>query len=118
MIEQAGARLAQQPGRPHVKAISLEGQVQRGEVEILGMIPDCNLKRVSSVGNSAGDGARIALLNKAQRAEAARVARWVEHIDQPLEEEFQKFFIDALAFPHSTHPFPHIEQFIPDRQVK
>jgi len=84
----------------------------------LGMIPDCDLSRVSSAGNAAGDGARIALLNKAQRAEAARVARWVEHIDQPLEEEFQKFFIDALALPHSSHPFPHIEPLITGRQVK
>jgi uncharacterized 2Fe-2S/4Fe-4S cluster protein (DUF4445 family) len=85
---------------------------------ILGMIPDCELNHVSSVGNAAGDGARIALLNKAQRIEAARVARWVEHIDQPLEEGFQKFFIDALAFPHSTHPFPHIKEFISAQQVK
>jgi uncharacterized 2Fe-2S/4Fe-4S cluster protein (DUF4445 family) len=78
----------------------------------LGMIPDCDLTRVSSAGNAAGDGACIALLNKAQRAEAARIARWVEHIDQPLEDEFQEFFINALAFPHSSHPFPHIEPFI------
>jgi hypothetical protein len=35
-----------------------------------------------------------------------------------MEEEFQKFFIDALALPHSSHPFPHIEPLIAGRQVK
>lgn len=76
---------------------------------ILGMIPDIDLSRVAAAGNAAGDGARIALLNRAKRAEAARVARWVEHMDLPLEEEFQAMFMAALAFPHSVDPFPHVE---------
>ncbi|MCB0037673.1 MAG: DUF4445 domain-containing protein, partial [Anaerolineales bacterium] len=37
---------------------------------ILGLIPDCELSKVTAVGNAAGDGARIALLNKAKRQEA------------------------------------------------
>jgi uncharacterized 2Fe-2S/4Fe-4S cluster protein (DUF4445 family) len=81
----------------------------------LGMIPDCDLTRVSSAGNAAGDGARIALLNKAKRAEAARLARWVEHVDQPLEDEFQSLFMAALAIPHSTDSFPHLERLIGGR---
>lgn len=79
---------------------------------ILGMIPDCNLNRVSSAGNAAGDGARIALLNRAKRLEAAQVARQVEHVDQPLEEEFQALFMAALSFPHTTDPFPHVEPLL------
>jgi len=74
----------------------------------LGMIPDCDLRRVSAAGNAAGDGARIALLNRAKRLEATQVARWVEHVDQPLEGEFQSLFMAALAFPHSTDEFPHL----------
>ncbi len=34
---------------------------------VLGLIPDCDLAQVSSAGNAAGTGARIALLNKASR---------------------------------------------------
>lgn len=78
----------------------------------IGMIPDCDLARVSTAGNAAGDGARIALLNKSQRAEARRLARWVEHVDQPLEDQFQRLFLAALDFPHSTDPFPHLERLI------
>jgi len=65
----------------------------------IGMIPACNLERVYSVGNAAGDGARIALLNRHKRREAAQVARWVQHIATPLEGDFQPLFVAALAFP-------------------
>jgi uncharacterized 2Fe-2S/4Fe-4S cluster protein (DUF4445 family) len=82
---------------------------------ILGMIPDCDLDRVSPAGNAAGDGARIALLNKTKRAEAAQVARWVQHVDLPLEEAFQELFMAALDFPHTTDPFPHLEPFMATR---
>ena len=36
------------------------------EAMILGMFPDCDLKKVYAVGNAAGDGARIALLRQGQ----------------------------------------------------
>ncbi len=38
---------------------------------ILGLYPDCDPDQVRAVGNAAGDGARIVLLSKARRAEAA-----------------------------------------------
>jgi uncharacterized 2Fe-2S/4Fe-4S cluster protein (DUF4445 family) len=75
---------------------------------LIGMIPDCDLRNVTAVGNAAGDGARIALLNKAKRREAAEVARWVRHVSTPLEGDFQKLFMAALAFPHATDAFPHL----------
>ncbi|NOZ48732.1 MAG: DUF4445 domain-containing protein [Chloroflexi bacterium] len=65
----------------------------------LGMIPPCPLDKITSAGNAAGDGACIALLNRAMRLEAAGVARWVEHVDQPLADEFQSLFMAALSFP-------------------
>ena len=40
---------------------------------VLGMIPDCALDQVSSAGNAAGTGARIALLDQAR---AARSSTW------------------------------------------
>jgi len=85
---------------------------------MIGMIPDCDLQEVYSVGNAAGDGARIALLNKAKRREAAEVARWVEHISTPLEGDFQKMFIAALAFPHSVDQFPHLDLAIKAGQLE
>jgi len=82
---------------------------------ILGMIPDCELSRVTAVGNAAGDGARIALLNREQRAEAARIARSVVHVQTAVAADFQNQFVGALAIPHATDPFPHLAGQLPAR---
>jgi uncharacterized 2Fe-2S/4Fe-4S cluster protein (DUF4445 family) len=76
---------------------------------ILGMFPDCDLKNVYAVGNAAGDGARIALLNRDKRVEADEIARKVEYIELTIEKDFQKEFIDALSLPHAKDPFPHLK---------
>jgi uncharacterized 2Fe-2S/4Fe-4S cluster protein (DUF4445 family) len=81
----------------------------------LGMIPDCPLERVQAVGNAAGDGARIALLNVEQRAEAARLARWVQHVQTATEPGFQDEFVGAIALPHASDEFPHLEGLLPSR---
>src|ERR1700675_4463167 len=55
----------------------------------LGLIPDCDLARVAAGGNSAGTGARIALLNLASRAEIESVVRKIEKIETAIEPNFQ-----------------------------
>jgi uncharacterized 2Fe-2S/4Fe-4S cluster protein (DUF4445 family) len=81
---------------------------------ILGMIPDCDLERVYAAGNAAGDGARIALLNQGQRREAARLAKWVHHVQIATSPEFQEEFVAALGLPHSRDAFPHLSGIIPE----
>jgi uncharacterized 2Fe-2S/4Fe-4S cluster protein (DUF4445 family) len=82
---------------------------------ILGMIPDCDLSRVIAVGNAAGDGARIALLNRDQRAEAAQIARSVIHVQTAVAADFQDEFVAAIAIPHASDPFPHLDGQLPAR---
>jgi uncharacterized 2Fe-2S/4Fe-4S cluster protein (DUF4445 family) len=81
---------------------------------ILGMIPDCDLARVFAAGNAAGDGARIALLNRDQRLEAARLAQWVQHVQIATSPEFQDEFVAALGVPHASDAFPHLAGMIPE----
>lgn len=76
---------------------------------IIGLIPDCDLARVIAIGNAAGDGARIALLNAARREVARRAARSVEYVETASLAVFQDTFVDALALPHMADAFPHIE---------
>jgi len=76
---------------------------------ILGMFPDCDLKNVYAVGNAAGDGARIALLNRDKRVDAEEIAKEVDYIELTTEKDFQKEFIDALSIPHAKDPFPHLK---------
>jgi uncharacterized 2Fe-2S/4Fe-4S cluster protein (DUF4445 family) len=65
----------------------------------IGLFPDCGLENVHSVGNAAGDGARIALLDKDKRLEAGRVARQVEYIELTTEPGFQEIFLRETNFP-------------------
>jgi len=75
---------------------------------ILGLIPDCNLKQVSSAGNAAGTGARIALLNHESRNEIEEVVRQVEKVETAVESNFQQHFVNAMAFPNKIDKFPKL----------
>ncbi|MEZ4614114.1 MAG: ASKHA domain-containing protein [Caldilineaceae bacterium] len=79
---------------------------------ILGLIPDCELPRVEAVGNAAGDGARMILLDKSKRAEAQWAARWVRYIETAVEPTFQDEFVAAIEIPHATDAFPHLEELL------
>jgi uncharacterized 2Fe-2S/4Fe-4S cluster protein (DUF4445 family) len=86
---------------------------------ILGLIPDCPLERVSAAGNAAGTGARIALLNRSARAEIGRRTRTIEKVETAVEAEFQRHFVEAMAFPHGTREFPNLARDValPERRV-
>lgn len=75
---------------------------------VLGLIPDCDLENVSSAGNAAGTGARIALLNTATRSEIETIVRGIEKIETAVEPRFQEYFVDAMAFPNKKDPFPKL----------
>lgn len=81
---------------------------------VLGLIPDCELDKVTAVGNAAGDGARIALLNRQLRLKAAELARWVDYVETPLEASFQDEFVAAMGIPHASDPFPKLREHFPD----
>ena len=75
---------------------------------VLGLIPDCDLAKVQSAGNAAGTGARIALLNTKARDEIESVVRRIEKIETAVEPMFQQHFVEAMAIPHKTAPFPNL----------
>jgi uncharacterized 2Fe-2S/4Fe-4S cluster protein (DUF4445 family) len=81
---------------------------------VLGLIPDCDLDRVYAVGNAAGDGARIALLNRKKRQEAQQIARRVRYIETAVDPDFQAEFVAAMRLPHATDDFPHLAGLLPD----
>ncbi len=73
---------------------------------VLGMIPDCELDKVTSAGNAAGTGARIALLNTDARKEIETTVQNIEKIETAVEARFQEHFVNASAIPNSSDPFP------------
>ena len=80
---------------------------------ILGLIPDCDLDKVYAVGNAAGDGARIALLNRHKRVEAQQIARQVRYIETAVDSDFQTEFVGAIHLPHQRDSFPHLQGLLP-----
>lgn len=80
----------------------------------MGLFPDCDVEKIVSVGNAAGDGARVALLDRDRRDEADWVARNVEYLELTLEKDFQKEFMQAMHIPHMKDSFPHIKGLVPD----
>jgi uncharacterized 2Fe-2S/4Fe-4S cluster protein (DUF4445 family) len=86
---------------------------------VLGMIPDCDLDKVSGAGNAAGAGAIIALLSKTARSEVEHLVSTVEKIETATEPRFQEHFVGALGIPHKTAPYPRLAEVVdlPERMV-
>ena len=106
----AGTKLLMQHlGVSRVDRIRLAGafgsQIDVTRAMAIGLIPDCQLAEVSSAGNAAGTGARIALLNSAARQEIENVVRQIEKVETATEADFQEFFVSAMSFPHGSDSF-------------
>jgi uncharacterized 2Fe-2S/4Fe-4S cluster protein (DUF4445 family) len=86
---------------------------------VLGLIPDCDLTHVSSAGNAAGTGARMALLDTQARTDIQNLVRRVEKIETAVEPQFQAFFVEAMAIPHLNDPFTELQKqvVLPERVV-
>jgi uncharacterized 2Fe-2S/4Fe-4S cluster protein (DUF4445 family) len=113
----AGARLLMDHlGVERVERITLAGafgsHIEPKYAMILGLIPDCDLAKVSSAGNAAGTGARIALLNRRARSEIEQVVRHIEKIETAIEPRFQEHFVGAMAIPHASAPFPNLARVV------
>ena len=118
----AGARLLMDEfGATHVDRIVLAGafgaHISPRHAMVLGMIPDCDLARVTSAGNAAGTGARIALCNVAARAEIESKVRRIHKVETAIEPRFQEHFVAANAIPHATDAFPHLAGIAPLPEV-
>ena len=113
----AGARLLMdERGVDRVDRVVLAGafgaHISAKHAMVLGMIPDAPLDRVTSAGNAAGTGARIALCNIASRAEIEKVVRRITKVETAIEPKFQEHFVAANAIPHKTDPFPELARIV------
>lgn len=65
----------------------------------IGLFPRCSLEKVHAVGNAAGYGALMALLNRRKRAEAIKVARQIRYVELSADSDFRSNFIAGTCFP-------------------
>ncbi|MBI5640176.1 MAG: DUF4445 domain-containing protein [Nitrospirae bacterium] len=112
-----GAKLMMQKmGVTKLDRVELAGafgsHIDREASLVLGMFPDVPIDKVVVVGNAAGDGARMALLNKAKRREAEERARWVEFVEIATEPAFEKEFMQAMHIPHMKEKFTNLKAML------
>ena len=65
----------------------------------MGLLPGALSDRIRPIGNAAGEGAKIALLNAEERQITEKLMDQVEFLELATMPEFQDFFIDELEFP-------------------
>lgn len=64
----------------------------------IGLLPPIPLERIKSIGNAAGDGAKMALLSTTERERAVALANGAEHIELSIVKEFQSQFVKSMNF--------------------
>ena len=105
--------MMEQMGVTHIDKVKIAGafgmHVDPEKALIMGLFPDCDRNKIVSIGNAAGDGARAALLNCAQRKEAEQIARSVQYIELTIAANFQTEFVKAMQFPHMSDQFPSLK---------
>ncbi|WP_413870137.1 ASKHA domain-containing protein [Albidovulum sp.] len=113
----AGARLLMDElGIERVERVVLAGafgaHISPKHAMVLGMFPDCPLDKVTSAGNAAGTGARIALCNIGARAAIEAEVKRIHKVETAIEPRFQEHFVAANAIPHATAPFPELARIM------
>lgn len=106
----AGARLLMdEMGTDTVERVVLAGafgaHISPKHAMVLGMIPDVPLDKVTSAGNAAGTGARMALCSVQARASIEQTVREITKVETAIEPKFQEHFVNANAIPHATDTF-------------
>jgi uncharacterized 2Fe-2S/4Fe-4S cluster protein (DUF4445 family) len=72
-------------------------------VSEIGIIPNAPSNIISSIGNAAGMGAAMALLNIEERENIINAVKHIDKIETATEQKFQDYFVNAMKFP--TAPF-------------
>lgn len=113
----AGARLLMdEMGVDKVDRVTLAGafgaHISPKHAMVLGMIPDAPLDKVTSAGNAAGTGARIALCNVAARDQIEATVHQIHKVETAIEPRFQEHFVNANAIPHAVDAFPSLADVV------
>ena len=73
--------------------------VRKASIVAIGLTPPVDPERVRFVGNAAGIGARLALLDRRVRQRAEALAAQAEYLELAGHPDYEAAFMDALGFP-------------------
>jgi uncharacterized 2Fe-2S/4Fe-4S cluster protein (DUF4445 family) len=93
--------LLQESGVSELDRIYLAGtfgnHLDPKDILAIGMVPPVAVERIHTIGNAAGDGARMALFNRHHRRRAARLARDMRVLELTGRPDFQDLFVTCTA---------------------
>ena len=72
----------------------------------IGLYPDTEFEKVESLGNAAGVGAQLALLDRTARDEAEHIVERAEYYEIAGTDVFRDSFLESMYLPHQ-----HIERY-------
>jgi len=79
----------------------------------IGMFPEIPLSRIEFVGNTAGSGARMALISNPTRRLAERILSRVDYVELGADPRFQEEFLAATDLPNAKKElFPTVNRII------
>ncbi len=80
---------------------------------IIGLFPECDLEKVTSIGNSAGVGAKLVLLDREKMEEAKEIADFVEFYEIAGREGFRENYMASLGLPHEEPGlYPQVRELL------
>jgi len=88
-------------GRPFKKLLlagACGNYVDPGDACTIDLFPGCLTAKVHGVGNAAGHGACLALLDRNKGREAERIAQKAEYVELAAEARFQEVFVQSMWF--------------------
>ena len=65
----------------------------------IGIVPFAPAENIRSIGNAAGTGAAMALLNTAEKTKIIEAVKHIEKIETATEPKFQDYFVGSMKFP-------------------
>ena len=65
----------------------------------IGIVPFAPAQRIRSIGNAAGMGAAMALINVDEKAKIIEAVKEIEKIETATEPKFQDYFVGSMKFP-------------------
>lgn len=81
---------------------SFGSYINPASARTIGLVPWVAVEKIVAVGNSAGEGAKIALLSFREREAANRIPEFIEYVELSGRAEFNDIFMEVLAFPKLT----------------
>lgn len=68
-----------------------------GDIVRIGLVPPVAVHIIESIGNAAGDGARLALFSRTERERAIRLAETIRVVELTGRADFQDLFVECTA---------------------